>query len=111
MHEHVVLGALQLLVCQHACLPRFLRQVVAAGNSYESACLMSPASSPWVGGVRMHACAKLQSWADVQCQPPPHALVDVDKPAPSILAALPCMQVISVAASDDQDRRWAQSNW
>lgn len=55
-----------------ACLPLPLPpahpfpQVVAAGNSYESACLMSPASSPWV---------------------------------------------ISVAASDDQDRRWAQSNW
>ena len=40
--------------------------VVAAGNSYEPACLMSPASSPWV---------------------------------------------ISVAASDEQDSRWAQSNW
>lgn len=40
--------------------------VVAAGNSYESACLMSPASSPWV---------------------------------------------ISVAASDDEDRRWPKGNW
>ncbi|PRW45343.1 serine protease [Chlorella sorokiniana] len=45
---------------------RHIVMVVAAGNSYESACLMSPASSPWV---------------------------------------------ISVAASDDQDRRWGQSNW
>lgn len=45
---------------------RAIPLVVAAGNSYESACLMSPASSPWV---------------------------------------------ISVAASDDQDRRWAKSNW
>ncbi|PSC69339.1 peptidase S8 [Micractinium conductrix] len=40
--------------------------VVAAGNSYESACLMSPASSPWA---------------------------------------------ISVAASDNMDRRWAKGNW
>lgn len=40
--------------------------VVAAGNSQENACLMSPASSPWV---------------------------------------------LSVAAADDQDRRWAKSNW
>ena len=45
---------------------RLISLVVAAGNSYESACLKSPASSPWV---------------------------------------------ISVAASDDQDRRWKQSNW
>lgn len=45
---------------------RSITMVVAAGNSYESACLMSPASSPWV---------------------------------------------ISVAASDDQDRRWPKGNW
>ncbi|KAI3425087.1 hypothetical protein D9Q98_008465 [Chlorella vulgaris] len=45
---------------------RLIPLVVAAGNSQENACLMSPASSPWV---------------------------------------------VSVAAADDQDRRWTKSNW
>lgn len=36
-------------------VPPCVSQVVAAGNSYESACLMSPASSPWVsGGHELH---------------------------------------------------------
>ncbi|KAI7837690.1 hypothetical protein COHA_008483 [Chlorella ohadii] len=64
--KNVTLWAVRAMNCDGDAKVSSILEVVAAGNSYESACLMSPASSPWV---------------------------------------------ISVAASDDQDRRWGQSNW